>query len=432
MYTINISTFLSNIKDRVAERNNKPTVEKNLYTILGFKGREDFENKTSEFVNQATWELITKSLMSEIDYFKKKDVIGTIIRQIVKNKAGKKLNELNNAKSEKKKNETKKKIAEVLSEVNTEETRKNLLELKEQAKDFLKSVKETQEKDQKKRAELKKKLTDNTQSTIETIENFRRSQEELLLPFGSVGPQLFVEILKYIESLEKLAEVIKDELVKNFLLNRIKSLNKKHPELQDEREDAIRVLSSGELREVYNKDVKEGLLQPMASYEECKSLYDKMNQMVWKENLKKIDKSIVSAINDIKKYREAILNCKNFQSSYVQEKKEHPFRGNACQKMIDIYQERIAGYQEKICKNLTQIRELFKSMPQKICSVKEFEELMDGMHKAKQFDEDFYSAALICLSNIQYKLDTQLKTMENPPTELRVPHTNAQTELTRL
>lgn len=47
-----------------------------------------------------------------------------------------------------------------------------------------------------------------------------------------------------------------------------------------------------------------------------------------KENLKKIDKSIVSAINDIKNHRGATSNCQNFQSSYIKEKK--------CQKSIDI------------------------------------------------------------------------------------------------
>ncbi|MDR2831504.1 MAG: hypothetical protein LBV62_01120 [Rickettsiales bacterium] len=146
------------------------------------------------------------------------------------------------------------------------------------------------------------------------------------------------------------------------------------------------------------------------------------------KNRKKIDKSIVSTINDIKKYREAILSCKDFQSSYIKEKKEHPFRGNACQKMIDIYQERIAGYQEKIYQNLNQIRAILKSVPQEMNDVEEFEEIMDDMHEAKQVDEDFDSA-LICLLNVWNKLDIQL---ENPSTELRVSHINVKTELTRL
>ncbi|WP_246210191.1 hypothetical protein [Wolbachia endosymbiont of Atemnus politus] len=52
-----------------------------------------------------------------------------------------------------------------------------------------------------------------------------------------------------------------------------------------------------------------------------------------------IDKSIIGIITDIKKYREAIINSKNFQNSYIKEKEEYPLRSNACQKMIDIYQK---------------------------------------------------------------------------------------------
>ncbi|MDM8335657.1 hypothetical protein QUS22_04635 [Wolbachia pipientis] len=44
---------------------------------------------------------------------------------------------------------------------------------------------------------------------METIRNFRRSKEELLCTFELAGPQLFVEILKYTETLEKLSEVKK-------------------------------------------------------------------------------------------------------------------------------------------------------------------------------------------------------------------------------
>ncbi|MEY2393459.1 hypothetical protein [Wolbachia endosymbiont of Tettigetta isshikii] len=100
--------------------------------------------------------------------------------------------------------------------------------------------------------------------------------------------------------------------------------------------------------------------------------------------------------------------------------------------MIDIYQERIAGYQEQIRQNLTQIREIFKSMPQEtrsLCGVEEFEESMDNMHKAKQVDENFDSA----LSNIQNKLDTQLEKTENPSKELEEAlYVNSRTEVTRL
>lgn len=97
--------------------------------------------------------------------------------------------------------------------------------------------------------------------------------------------------MKYIETLEKLSEVKKEDLTKSFLLNYISSLNKKYPKSQGKREDAIRILSSDELKNFYNQGVEEGILQPLASYKECRNLYDKMSQIknhaVEKKNRKK-------------------------------------------------------------------------------------------------------------------------------------------------
>lgn len=56
-------------------------------------------------------------------------------------------------------------------------------------------------------------------------------------------------------------------------------------------------------------------------------------------------------------------------------------------KMIDIYQERIVGYQEKIRQNLNQIKAILKSAPQEMDDVEEFEEIIDDIHEAKQCDE---------------------------------------------
>ncbi|TVS97126.1 hypothetical protein COM42_002300, partial [Wolbachia pipientis] len=99
-----------------------------------------------------------------------------------------------------------------------------------------------------------------------------------------------------------------------------------------------------------------------------------------------------------------------------------------CQKMIDIYQERIAEYQEKIRQNLNQIRAILKDTPQDVEDVEELEEIINCAHEAEQYDEIFDSA-LICLPNIQNKLDIQ---PENPLTELRASQINFEIELTRL
>lgn len=410
MGTTKISKFPFNIKGKVAKQHAEPIVEKNLYTILGFKSREDFENKTSKLVNKKVWQSFVDCFAKEIDYAATEKVVKNIVCNIAKSDQGDAFTKtehliLNEKQDNKKREKAIRKTISILRKINPEKAFNELSVIKKQAEDFLQT-------------------------------DFYKAQSKPLQGFAPSGGQLFAEVLKYIETLEKLSEVKREGLVKDFLLNHVSSLNKKYPKSQGKREDAITILSSNELKNFYNKGVEEGILQPMVSYKECRNLYNQMkneSKSIIKreereENLKKIDKSIVSAINDIKKHREAILNCKDFQSSYIKEKKEHPFRGNACQKMIDIYQERIAGYQEKICQNLSQIKAILKSAPQEMDDVEELEEIIDGMHEAKQCDENFDSA-LICLSNIQNELDIQL---ENPSTELRVFHINVKTEVTRL
>lgn len=410
MGTTKISIFPFNIKGKVAKQHAEPIVEKNLYTILGFKSREDFENKTSKLVNKKVWQSFVDCFAKEIDYAATEKVVKNIVCNIAKSDQGDAFTKtehliLNEKQDNKKREKAIRKTISILRKINPEKAFNELSVIKKQAEDFLQT-------------------------------DFYKAQSKPLQGFAPSGGQLFAEVLKYIETLEKLSEVKREGLVKDFLLNHVSSLNKKYPKSQGKREDAITILSSNELKNFYNKGVEEGILQPMVSYKECRNLYNQMkneSKSIIKreereENLKKIDKSIVSAINDIKKHREAILNCKDFQSSYIKEKKEHPFRGNACQKMIDIYQERIAGYQEKICQNLSQIKAILKSAPQEMDDVEELEEIIDGMHEAKQCDENFDSA-LICLSNIQNELDIQL---ENPSTELRFFHINVKTEVTRL
>ncbi|BET36018.1 MULTISPECIES: hypothetical protein [Wolbachia] len=404
MGTTKISEFLFNIKGKVAKQHAEPIIEKNLYTILGFKDVEDLEHKTSKSVNKKIWQLFIDCFTKEIDYVATKQVVKNVVCNIAKSAQGNAFTEaesliLNEKQDNKKRERAIKKATSILKKINPEKAFNELSVIKKQAEDFLQT-------------------------------DFYKAQSKPLPGFATSGAQLFAETLKYIETLEKLSEVKKEDLTKSFLLNYISSLNKKYPKSQGKREDAIRILSSDELKNFYNKGVEEGILQPLVSYKECRNLYDKMSQtknecIIKKEDQVKASKSITSIISDIKKCREAVLNCKNFQSSYIKEKAEHPFRGTSCQKMIDIYQEGIAGYQEKIRQNLNQIRAILKDTPQ---DVEEFKEIINCVHEAEQYDEIFDSA-LICLSNIQNKLDIQ---PENSLTELRASQINVEIELTRL
>ncbi|NSM56981.1 hypothetical protein HET73_06695, partial [Wolbachia endosymbiont of Atemnus politus] len=373
MGAIKISKSLFNGNSKVTKHYDEPRVEKNLYTILGFDSRKDFENKKSKFVDKKIWQLFVDCFAKEIDYVATKQVVQNIVCNIAKSASGTKTERLilNEKQGNKKREKAVRKAISILREISPKTAFHELSVMKKQAEDFLQT-------------------------------DFYKAQSKPIQGFAPSGGQLFAETLKYIKTLEKLSEVKKEELVKDFLLSHVSSFNKTYPKSHGKREDAIAILSSDELKNFYDKSVEEGVLQPLASYKECKNLYDKMNQAEneskgsvnrkernesksvidrkeQKKNLREIGKSIIGIINDIKKYREAILNCKNFQNSYIKEKEEHPLRSSACQKMIDIYQERIAGYQEKICQNLTKIREIFKSIPREMsssCGMEKFEELM--------------------------------------------------------
>ncbi|WP_225536447.1 hypothetical protein [Wolbachia endosymbiont of Mansonella ozzardi] len=65
MGTIKVSKSLFNGNNRVTKHYDKPIVEKIFYTILGFNVREDFENKTSKFVDKKIWQLFAVVLQGK-------------------------------------------------------------------------------------------------------------------------------------------------------------------------------------------------------------------------------------------------------------------------------------------------------------------------------------------------------------------------------
>ena len=218
MGTTKISEFLFNIKGKVAKQHAEPIIEKNLYTILGFKDVEDLEYKTSKSVNKKIWQLFIDCFTKEIDYVATKQVVKNVVCNIAKSAQGNAFTEaesliLNEKQDNKKRERAIKKATSILKKINPEKAFNELSVIKKQAEDFLQT-------------------------------DFYKAQSKPLPGFATSGAQLFAETLKYIETLEKLSEVKKEDLTKSFLLNYISSLNKKYPKSQGKREDAIRILSS--------------------------------------------------------------------------------------------------------------------------------------------------------------------------------------------
>ncbi|WP_264339176.1 hypothetical protein [Wolbachia endosymbiont (group A) of Cydia splendana] len=88
MGTTKISKFPFNIKGKVAKQHAEPIIEKNLYTILGFKDIEDFENKTSKLVNKKVWQSFVDCFAKEIDYAATEKVVKSIVCNIAKSDRG--------------------------------------------------------------------------------------------------------------------------------------------------------------------------------------------------------------------------------------------------------------------------------------------------------------------------------------------------------
>lgn len=88
MGTTKISEFLFNIKGKVAKQHAEPIIEKNLYTILGFKDVEDLEHKTSKSVNKKIWQLFIDCFTKEIDYVATKQVVKNVVCNIAKSAQG--------------------------------------------------------------------------------------------------------------------------------------------------------------------------------------------------------------------------------------------------------------------------------------------------------------------------------------------------------
>ncbi len=115
------------------------------------------------------------------------------------------------------------------------------------------------------------------------------------------------------------------------------------------------------------------------------------------ENSRRIDK-IVSIISDMKMYKDRITCCKSLQNCYTREQKGHPFMSISCQKMIDIYQELIVEYHEKIYQNLSEMKVVLKSMRQETefsHNAKKLVKVINDICKAKQVNEDFDLEQLI-------------------------------------
>ncbi|WP_349967819.1 hypothetical protein [Wolbachia endosymbiont of Armadillidium arcangelii] len=236
---------------------NQQEAEESLYTILGFKGQEDFQGQTDKMLGSDNRKL--KKLRAKLFGKCKKKV---------------RIDEENN--------QAAKKVNDQIKKSKTIESKlSDLLEFKKQLKAFL--------KDQDNRGIVLNKIdSDSTEHVVEVsdIHTKRRANKRLRENRTlTSNREDFEQALGYIELQEKAMGITLEELaeykkhrVKIFLLDHINSSRSKHFKLHCEVGDAITILSNDELRTFYDKEVEKKTLQPILSYGECKQVYDKMNR----------------------------------------------------------------------------------------------------------------------------------------------------------
>ncbi|QDH18420.1 hypothetical protein wCauA_01845 [Wolbachia endosymbiont of Carposina sasakii] len=229
----------------------KKIIEEDLYTILGFKSREDFKSQIHKLPsnNKNRLKKLQVNLWNEFERKIKDD------KKVDKSASG-----VNDA-------------IKIFSRI--EDKLGNLLEFKKELQDFL--------KDQDSQGIALNAIEPASTVHVINIKRLNIKNLEKSQPLTS-NRQDFEKTLRYIRSQEKVIGITleelkkyKDHFMKIFLLNYSLPLKKKHPELQSKIEDAITILSSNELRDFYDKAVKEGLLDPIVPYEQCKQLYNKIN-----------------------------------------------------------------------------------------------------------------------------------------------------------
>ncbi|WP_253300080.1 hypothetical protein [Wolbachia endosymbiont of Chironomus riparius] len=414
-----LDKFFINFGNKTYEVNKKEqrkeyALTKNLYTLLGFKDTDDFENQ----VNKKLWQSFIDSSVKNLDCDNRdiREVVKNIIRCIAQSDKTRKNTiekQLTNLENNKKVDEAKNKITKILKKIDVKEASNEVLTIKKQAEEFIAQAKKDKQKNEEKAKNLREKIKNNSDSInneTKTLEEIRQEQRKISDKFGLSGAALFEKTFEYIESLEKLEQ----NSITDFLRDQINASKKQYPNLHCKMEDAIKILSDSELRGFYNQNVEKGTLPLIVSYKECKTQFDKVE-------LEKIDKLVellTKSINYINKNKVSIFHCKETQNEHLKEKETFEHRGRYCQNMIDILQENIQKYQKEIDSHFNPIRETLDTISPKTRDSHEMREFLSKLDNLQtnhgnllskvQINEEF-KQMLTCLASMQNKTYVELE-----------------------
>ncbi|WP_233641104.1 TomO hydrophobic C-terminal domain-containing protein [Wolbachia endosymbiont of Drosophila innubila] len=240
----------------VNTKSDQQRAEDDLYTVLRFKEKGDFERRIRELLVN--------------DYKKLKKPLSKLLGKLE-----------SKIRTDKENNQAARNVYDQIKKSKTNEDKlSNLLNFKKQLKAFLKNQDD---------CSIVLNAIDSA-SVIPVIEvNGVHPKDSEIKKLKKAQPltsnrQDFEEALGYIESQEKVMGITLEEImeykqhsVKIFLLNRVHSCKNGHSQLHPDVKEAIAILSNDKLRAFYDEEVKKKTLQPISSYKECEQLYDKIN-----------------------------------------------------------------------------------------------------------------------------------------------------------
>ncbi len=230
--------------------------EGDLYTILKFKGKGDFQDQMKKILGSDNRKL--KKLRARLfNKFEKKIQIDE-----ENNRAAKNVND------------------QITKSKTTESKLSNLLEFKKQLEAFL--------KDQDNRGIVFNEIDSVSVAPVVEVYGINPKWSKIkklkkARPLTS-NRQDFENALGYIKSKEEVMGITLEELseykqhsVKIFLLNRVNSCKNKSSQLRSGVEEAMAILSSDKLRIFYDEAAENKVLQPILSYGGYKQIYDETN-----------------------------------------------------------------------------------------------------------------------------------------------------------
>ncbi|MDN5247961.1 MAG: hypothetical protein QWI36_02375 [Wolbachia endosymbiont of Tyrophagus putrescentiae] len=317
-----------------------------LYTLLGFKGREGFESKIKKFNGKGEYVQVTKKLCNELAAQVERDEES---KRIAKNI-----------------NYTIKGFKSIDDKLN------NLLGLKKDAESFLENPESNPQIISNVSAPNSDMVFHEIGRGILAERNITPGKKETFNKVLTSNKQDFEDTLKYISSLESeigiTLEKLNDNRTEAFLSKHVESLSKKYPGLSTKMQDAMKILANKELREFYNQGVREGTLQTIILYQKCKELHeDQLVSDIEKLNeLKNIVTNTIDRVDsDFNRSKAAIFNCKTSQGRYEAEQNLFKFRAKYCQQAIEVLQQMVEEHQKKIDECVNPIRNIINEFSEK-------------------------------------------------------------------